>query len=328
MLAYTIRRVLISIPVLIGSTILVFIMVKLSGDPLESIKLRNPPPPPQTIRLEEHRLGLDQSWPVQYWDWLKGLVLHGNFGAAVAPSDNIGAEIGSHLWVTMRLVFFSVLIALILAIITGVLSAVKQYSVLDYTTTFFGFLFLSMPVFWFAVLLKSWGIWYNQNVSANTFYTIGDKSVVLTNDTTWGHITDVAGHMILPTIVLGLAGYAGWTRFTRASMLEVLNSDHVRLARAKGLRSRKVLIRHALRNALIPLTTVTALDIAALLGGAILTETVFQWQGMGSLFIKSLRDKDAHLMMGWLLVSATIVIVFNLVADLLYGILDPRIRHA
>ncbi len=328
MLAYTIRRVLISIPVLIGSTILVFIMVKLSGDPLESIKLRNPPPPPQTIRLEEHRLGLDQSWPVQYWDWLKGLVLHGDFGAAVAPSDNIGAEIGSHLWVTMRLVFFSVLIALILAIITGVLSAVKQYSVLDYTTTFFGFLFLSMPVFWFAVLLKSWGIWYNQNVHADTFYTIGDKSVVLANDTTWGHISDVAGHMILPTIVLGLAGYAGWTRFTRASMLEVLNSDHVRLARAKGLRSRKVLVRHALRNALIPLTTVTALDIAALLGGAILTETVFQWQGMGSLFIKSLQAKDAHLMMGWLLVSATIVIVFNLIADLLYGILDPRIRHA
>jgi peptide/nickel transport system permease protein len=320
--------VLISIPVLIGSTILVFIMVKLSGDPLESIKLRNPPPPPQTIRLEEQRLGLDHSWPVQYWNWLKGLVLHGNFGAAVAPNDNIGAEIGSHLWVTMRLVFFSVLIALILAIITGVLSAVKQYSVLDYTTTFFGFLFLSMPVFWFAVLLKSWGIWYNQNVSANTFYTIGDKSPVLVNDTTWGHITDVAGHMVLPTIVLGLAGYAGWTRFTRASMLEVLNSDHVRLARAKGLRSRKVLIRHALRNALIPLTTVTALDIAALLGGAILTETVFQWQGMGSLFVKSLRDKDAHLMMGWLLVSATIVIVFNLIADLLYGILDPRIRHA
>ncbi|GIH12008.1 ABC transporter permease [Rugosimonospora africana] len=328
MLAYTIRRVLISVPVLLGSTILVFIMVKLSGDPLESIKLRNPPPPPQTIKLEEHRLGLDQSWPLQYWNWLKGLVLHGNFGAAVQPSDNIGSEIGSHLWVTMRLVFFSVLIALILAIITGVLSAVKQYSALDYTTTFFGFLFLSMPVFWFAVLLKSWGIWYNQNVSANTFYTIGDKSVVLENDTTWGHITDVAGHMVLPTIVLGLAGYAGWTRFTRASMLEVLNSDHVRLARAKGLRSRKVLVRHALRNALIPLTTVTALDIAALLGGAILTETVFQWQGMGALFVQSLRDKDAHLMMGWLLVSATIVILFNLIADLLYGVLDPRIRHA
>jgi peptide/nickel transport system permease protein len=328
MLAYTIRRVLISIPVLIGSTILVFIMVKISGDPLQNLKLRNPPPPAQSIKLEEHRLGLDQSWPLQYWNWLKGLVLHGDFGQSVQAGNNIGSEIGSHLLVTVRLVFFSVLIALILAIITGVLSAVKQYSALDYSTTFFGFLFLSMPVFWFAVLLKSLGIWYNQNVSAGTFYTIGDKSVVLTNDTTWGHITDVAGHMVLPTIVLGLAGYAGWTRFTRASMLEVLNSDHVRLARAKGLRSRKVLIRHALRNALIPLTTVTALDIASLLGGAILTEQVFQWNGMGTLFVQSLVNRDGHLMMGWLLVAASLVILFNLIADLLYGILDPRIRHA
>jgi peptide/nickel transport system permease protein len=326
MLAYTIRRVLISIPVLIGSTILVFIMVKLSGDPLESIKLRNPPPPPQTIKLEEQRLGLDHSWPVQYWDWLKGLVLHGNFGAAVAPTDNIGAEIGSHLWVTLRLVFFSVLIALILAIITGVLSAVKQYSVLDYTTTFFGFLFLSMPVFWFAVLLKSWGIWYNQNVSANTFYTIGDKSVVLANDSTWGHITDVAGHMILPTIVLGLAGYAGWTRFTRASMLEVLNSDHVRLARAKGLRSRKVLIRHALRNALIPLTTVTALDIAALLGGAILTETVFNLQGVGQYAADAILQLDQPPILAVTMFGAFFVVFFNAIIDIVYAALDPRIR--
>ncbi|GAA5195088.1 ABC transporter permease [Rugosimonospora acidiphila] len=328
MLAYIIRRVLISIPVLIGSTILVFIMVKLSGDPLEGIKLRNPPPPPATIKLEEHRLGLDQSWPLQYWDWLKGLVLHGNFGQAVQPTENIGADIGSHLWVTVRLVFFSVLIALILAIITGVVSAIRQYSVTDYTATFFGFLFLSMPVFWFAVLLKEAGIWFNRSTGTKTFFTIGDKSPYLPSDTAWAHISDVAGHMVLPTIVLGLAGYAGWTRFTRASMLEVLNSDHVRLARAKGLRSRKVLIRHALRNALIPLTTVTALDIAALLGGAILTEQVFQWNGMGTLFVKALQQKDAHMMMGWLLVSATIVIVFNLIADILYGILDPRIRHA
>src|SRR5882672_3918787 len=178
MLAYTIRRVLISIPVLIGSSILVFLMVKLSGDPLEPLKLRNPPAPKATIRLEEHRLGLDKSWPEQYWNWIKDLVLHGNFGPSVHVTDNIGSELGSHLWVTVRLVFFSVLIALILAVVTGVVSAVKQYSALDYTATFFGFLFLSMPVFWFAVLLKSWGIWYNKNVSPDTFATIGDHSVL------------------------------------------------------------------------------------------------------------------------------------------------------
>jgi peptide/nickel transport system permease protein len=328
MLAYTIRRVLISIPVLIGSSILVFLMVKLSGDPLEPLKLRNPPAPKATIRLEEHRLGLDKSWPEQYWNWIKDLVLHGNFGPSVHVTDNIGSELGSHLWVTVRLVFFSVLIALILAVVTGVVSAVKQYSALDYTATFFGFLFLSMPVFWFAVLLKSWGIWYNSNVSAGTFYTIGEKSVFLDNNSFWSQVGDIAGHMILPTIVLGLAGYAAWSRFQRASMLEVLNSDYVRLARAKGLSSRRVLVRHALRTALIPLTTVTALDIAVLLGGAIVTETVFQWNGMGALFLTSLRDNDAFLMMGWLLVTAAIVILFNLIADLLYGVLDPRIRHA
>jgi peptide/nickel transport system permease protein len=320
--------VLISIPVLIGSSILVFIIVKLSGDPLDYLKTRNPPVPQSTIKLEEHRLGLDKSWPEQYWNWIWNLVVHGNFGQSVHPADHIGSELGSHLWVTVRLIFFSVLIALILAVITGVISAVKQYSAIDYTTTFFGFLFLSMPVFWFAVLLKSWGIWYNENVSADTFYTIGEKSVVLNNNSFWSQVGDIAGHMILPTIVLGLAGYAAWSRFTRASMLEVLNSDYVRLARAKGLRSRRVLVRHALRNALIPLTTVTALDIAALLSGAIVTERVFQWNGMGTLFLNAVSNVDAYLMMGWLMITATIVILFNLVADLLYGVLDPRIRHA
>ena len=329
MLAYAIRRVLISIPVLIGSSVLVFLMSKLSGDPLDYLKTRNPPVPQATIRMETHRLGLDKSWPEQYWNWIWNLVAHGDFGQSIHATNNIGHELGTHLVVTIRLVFFSVLIALILAVVTGVVSAIKQYSAIDYISTFFGFLFLSMPVFWFAVLLKNWAIWYNQNISGtDTFYTIGDKSVVLENDSFWSHVGDVAGHMILPTIVLGLAGYAGWTRFQRASMLEVLNSDYVRLARAKGLRSRTVLVRHALRNALIPLTTVTALDIAALLGGAIVTERVFQWNGMGTLFLTAVASVDVYLMMGWLMIAATIVILFNLIADLLYGVLDPRIRHA
>jgi peptide/nickel transport system permease protein len=183
-----------------------------------------------------------------------------------------------------------------------------------------------MPVFWFAALLKSAGIWYNQNVSAGTFFTIGERSVFLADNSFWSQTRDVAGHMILPTIALGLAGYASWTRFTRASVLEVMNSDYVRLARAKGLRSRRVLIRHTLRTALIPLVTSAALDTAFLLGGAIVTETVFQWHGMGALFAAGLRDVDVYLLMGWLLVSGAIIIAFNLIADLLYGILDPRIR--
>jgi peptide/nickel transport system permease protein len=328
MIAFVIRRLLISIPVVIGSTILTFIMVKLTGDPLSFLKGRNPAVPKHTIDLERHRLGLDQSWPAQYWHWISNIVLHGNFGQAIHPTDNIRHELFAALFVTARLVILSVLISIMLAVVTGVFSAVKQYSITDYTTTFIGFLFLSMPVFWFAILLKQGGIWYNQNVSSGTFFTIGEKSIFLTNDSEWSKIKDYAGHLILPTIVLSLAGYAGWTRFTRASMLEVLNSDYVRLARSKGLKPRQVLIRHALRTALIPLTTVTALDIAALLGGAIVTETVFQWHGMGNLFLTALRNLDFNVMLAWLLVTATIVILFNLLADILYGVLDPRIRHA
>jgi len=326
MIAYAARRVLVSIPVLVGSSILVFIIGKLVGDPLESLRLRNPPAPAQTIRLEQHRLWLDRSWPEQYWLWLKGLVLHGSFGPLVHSTDNIRTELGSAMWVTLRLVVVSTLAALLLAMITGVVSAARQYSEFDYAATFASFLFFSMPVFWFAALLKSAGIWYNQNVSAGTFFTIGDRSVFLADDSFWSQARDVAGHMILPTIALGLSGYASWTRFTRASVLEVMNSDYVRLARAKGLRYRRVLVRHTLRTALIPLTTSAALDTAFLLGGAIVTETVFQWHGMGALFAAGLRDIDVYLLMGWLLVSGGIIIAFNLMADLLYGLLDPRIR--
>jgi peptide/nickel transport system permease protein len=219
------------------------------------------------------------------------------------------------------------LLALVLAIITGVLSATRQYSWLDYTFTFFGFVFLAMPAFWTAVLLKQAAITYNEATGTRTFFTIGARSTD-PEPGLWNSFADIFGHAILPTLSLALITYAAWSRFQRSSMLEVLNSDYVRLARAKGLKRRRVLVRHALRTALIPLTTVTALDIAALLGGAVITETVFQWHGMGEFLLDSIRDRDAYAMTGWLLVAATIVIIFNLVADLLYGVLDPRIRHA
>ena len=328
MLVFVIRRIFISIPILIASTMITFILVKVSGDPLSYLKLRNPRPSQAVIDQAAHRLYLDHSWPAQYVHRISQLVLHGNWGPAVLGNDSISSEVLHAMFVTGRLVSASVVISVTLAVVTGVISAVKQYSLIDYSTTTLGFIFLSMPTFWFAILLKQAGIWYNKKTGSDTFFTIGDRSVFLTDNSPWAHFKDVAGHLVLPTIVLGLAGYAAWSRFTRASMLEVLNSDYVRLARAKGLKSRTVLVRHALRTALIPLTTVTALDIAALLGGAIVTETVFQWHGMGYLFITALTNLDFNVMLGWLLVTAMIVILFNLIADLLYGVLDPRIRHA
>jgi peptide/nickel transport system permease protein len=144
----------------------------------------------------------------------------------------------------------------------------------------------------------------------------------------WSEFTDAIGHLILPTIVLAMSSYASWSRFQRASMLDVLNSDYLRLAKAKGLSRRKVMVRHGLRTALIPLTTQVTLDVAAILGGAVLTETVFGWQGMGSMLINGINNQDTNVVLAWLVVAAIVVIVFNLIADLLYAVLDPRIRLA
>jgi peptide/nickel transport system permease protein len=326
MLAYAVRRVLVSVPILVIATFVVFAMVALSGDPLSPLKTRNPPPPPHTLALEAHRLHLDEPLLVRYWHWITG-VLHGDFGPSVQSTQVIGPELVDRFLITFRLIAGAMLLALVLAVLVGVISAVKQYSKTDYTFTFFGFLFLAMPAFWFAILLKEAGISFNDTVGDQVLFTIGDSSVYVDGGT-WASITDIVGHMILPTISLALLSFAAWSRFQRASMLEVLNSDYVRLARAKGLRRATVLTRHALRTALIPLVTVTALDLGAIISGAVITESVYQWHGAGTYLLESVQHDDAYAVAGWLLISATFVILFNLAADLLYAVLDPRIRYA
>ncbi|HZE02023.1 MAG TPA: ABC transporter permease, partial [Pseudonocardiaceae bacterium] len=236
-------------------------------------------------------------------------------------------ELAHRFLVTFRLIGVAMLLALVLAVLVGVVSAVKQYSATDYTFTFFGFVFLAMPSFWFAILLKEAGISFNDTVGSQVLFTIGDSSVYIEGGA-WASITDIVGHMILPTISLALLSFAAWSRFQRASMLEVLNTDYVRLARAKGLRQGVVITRHALRTALIPLVTVTALDLGAIISGAIVTENVYQWRGAGSFLLDSIRHDDAYAVAGWLLIAATFIIAFNLAADLLYAVLDPRIRYA
>jgi peptide/nickel transport system permease protein len=217
-------------------------------------------------------------------------------------------------------------LAALIAVVVGVVSAVKQYSFTDYSFTFTGFLFLSLPTFWFAVLLKQVGISINRHAGHTVFYTINDQTVGLSGG--WlVHAKDLAEHMILPTIVLAMVSFAAWSRFNRASMLEVLNSDYIRLARSKGISRYRVMVRHALRTALIPLVTVMALDLATILSGAVITETVFQWHGMGDFLLTSIRAKDTYAVLGWLIVIAFIVVIFNLIADLLYAVLDPRIRY-
>jgi peptide/nickel transport system permease protein len=326
MLAFAVRRIAVSLPILLISTFIVFMLASLSGNPLSPLLLRNPPPPPETIALEAQRLRLDHPLLERYWMWLTGL-FHGDFGPSVRSNLDIGAEVAARFMVTMRLIAVAMILALVLAVVVGVISAVKQYSKIDYTATFLGFLFLAMPAFWLAILLKQAGIDFNNAVDEQVIYTIGDASVPLPQGF-GAQVADIAGHMVLPTISLALISYAAWSRYQRSAMLEVMNSDYVRLARAKGLSRRRVMIKHALRNALIPLTTVTALDLASIISGAVLTEAVFQWRGMGDLLLSAIHTDDVYVVMAWLLVTASVVILFNLLADLLYAVLDPRIRYA
>jgi peptide/nickel transport system permease protein len=327
MLAYSIRRILIAIPVLLVASMIVFGLTLFTGDPVEEKYAgRNPPVPQQTIDNERHRLHLDEPIPVQYGLWLKNLVTKGDFGPSISSTNNIGDELWKRTFVTLRLVLFAMILALFFAVITGVLSATRQYSRLDYSFTFLGFAFLSMPAFFTGVLLKQAAVAYNTATGTTTFFTIGARSVQ-PDPGLWPTITDTFGHLILPTISLAVITYAAWSRFQRASMLEVLNSDYLRLAKAKGLSPRKVLIRHGLRTALIPMTTVSALTIASVIGGAVVTETVFNWQGLGNYLSDSLASRDRYALLGLLLVTGTFIVIGNLVADILYGILDPRIRY-
>jgi peptide/nickel transport system permease protein len=325
MLSFIIRRLLIAIPLILLSSVLVFLLVANSGDPLADLKGRNPPVPPQVIQNREHQLGLDKPLPARYVTWL-GNFVRGDMGQSVK-----GIEVRPLLWqrmkVTLRMVVLASILAIVMAIGAGVLSAVKQYTPTDYTFTFLGFLFLSMPVFWLAALLKEYGaIRLNALFGKQVVYTVGAETPNLTGS--FGYrMENYFGHLILPTIALALISFAAWSRYQRATMLDVLGSDYIRLARAKGLSRSRVMVRHALRNALIPLVTVVAIDIGAVFGGAVITERVFSWQGMGALLIQGVTTNDVNVLLAWLMVTSVFVVLFNLIADVLYAVLDPRIRY-
>lgn len=325
MLGFVVRRLIGSVLVLWVSSVIVFALVANSGNPLADLQGRQPPPPREVVELRRTQLNLDKPVVERYTIWLGDFVT-GDMGRSID-----GREVRPMLWtrfkVTLRMVVLAVLLALTLAVSVGVLSAVRQYSVADYTATFTGFLFLSMPVFWLALLMKLFlAIEFNDLVGSTVVYTVGHETPNLRGGW-WTQFKDAAGHTVLPVLTLGLVFFANWSRYQRASMLEVLNSDYLRLAKAKGLSPRRVMIRHALRNALIPLTTVVAIDFALLIGGAVITEAVFTWQGMGTMLIEGIFTFDPNVVLAWLMVTAVAVVVFNLVADILYGVLDPRIRY-
>ncbi|MBK9181342.1 MAG: ABC transporter permease [Acidimicrobiales bacterium] len=324
---FVLRRLLGAIPLLFVSSFIVFLLVANSGDPLQDLRV-NPRISPEQIRAREIELHLDEPVLARYAIWL-GDVVRGDLGV-----DNKGQEVGPQLvrslGVTLRLVVFSLFVAVVIALIVGVISALRQYSLFDYSATFASFLFFSLPVFWLAALLKEFVAIRLNNVLEGLGFsrwigTIGQETPNFEGsgiERFW----DVAGHMVLPALTLILISFAAYSRFTRASMLDVMNSDYVRTAAAKGIPRRRVVVRHGLRNALIPVTTVVALDFGAVIGGAIVTERVFGWNGMGTLLIDGVLSFDVNVVLAWLLITAFVVVVFNLLADVAYAWLDPRIR--
>jgi peptide/nickel transport system permease protein len=334
MLAYTARRLIATIPVLLAATLFTFLLVDSVGDPLEPLAFSIPPVPEATIQAERARLYLDRPVLERYWLWLTGIgetnddigLLKGKWGPSVKGKD-ISAEIAQRFVVTFRLVAFATFAGLALAVITGVISAVRQYSRTDHVLTFVGFLALAMPTFWLAALIKEAGVWTNQRVGRVFVYTLGATSPNYASLSRADQIRDVLGHLLLPTLALMLTGYAVISRFQRASMLEVLNSDYVRLARAKGLRRSVVMRRHALRTALIPVVTLSALTVSGALTGSVVVELIFRWRGLGTFFIDALNAADTYAIMGFIVLAGVLVVLANLIADLLYGLLDPRIRY-
>ena len=327
MTAYIIRRFAAGVVILFVASFLIYILVAESGDPLATLRA-NPHVTQATIAASKARLGLDHPLLDRYWLWLTHFV-QGDFGKST-NGQPVGPQLWQRLGVTLKLVIPATLIAVVIGIGLGVLGAVRQYKPDDHISTALAYIFYATPVFVLGILLKDFfAIKINGAVGHTVLYTVGDS----TPDFSGGfgaRLLDDTEHTALPVLTLVLVTYASWSRYQRASLLDVLNSDYVRFARAKGLSRRRVLIRHALRNALIPITTVIALDFAVVLGGTVITEIVYGWEGMGKFLLEGLTGPltpDVNTVQAWLVVVAALVVFFNLLADILYGVLDPRIRY-
>ena len=314
------RRLLYSIPVLIAASFLVFFGMSLVTDPLSQLRLI-PNLSQDLLESIIDRKHLDEPIVIQYGFWIKDMFFN-QFGTTAIGNNRIWPDLQRAIGNTLQLVLISELIAVVLAVILGVLSARKQYSVFDYTTTTISFFGFSVSIFWFALILQALATTFFLKTGIRLFYTFGQSSLDAANP-----FLDRVQHMALPIVTLAYVNVATYSRYQRASMLDVLHSDYIRTARAKGLNERTVTMKHALRNALIPIVTVAALNFGGVLGGAVITETIFAWPGMGKFFIDSLNRGEVYTLMAWLMVTAVAVIFANLVADIIYGWLDPRIRY-
>lgn len=317
---YILRRIIQAIPLLFLISIAMFGLIHaLPGGP-EAV-LFNPRLSAAGRAALRARFGLDDPLPIQYLKWITS-ALQGNFGYSFATNEAVSAILNRRFPATLELFSIGFVEALIIAIVVGVISAVRQYTATDYILTTLAYFGIAMPIFIFGLFAQDiFGVWLKWlPTSGTTTYGVTFDAF----NAAWDHFN----HLILPTSVLAITFIASWSRYMRASMIEVKKQDYLRTARAKGVSPSNLVFRHAMRNAVIPLITVVAIDAGAIAGGAAITESVFAWPGMGQLFIQSLDSRDYPVLLAMLLLSAVFVVGFNLIADILYGVMDPRIRYS
>lgn len=314
MLRYVLGRFWQSLVLLLIVSFIGFTVLSLApGGPLSQFAL-SPGMTQEQLDKIATQMGLNRPLPVQYFDWLSHLVT-GDWGRSYRDGQPVLHIIGQHLFATLILMGTSTVLAVALGTTIGIVSALRRRSAFDYTMTVFAMIALSIPTFWFglvAIYFFSLKLgWF----PAGNMFTVGD-----------GSLLDYARHLVLPAMVLALVDVAVWSRYMRTATLNVVNQDFIRTARAKGLSRSRILFRHIVGNALVPMVTLAGLQLPALLGGALVTETVFTWPGMGRLFLDSLGYSDYPVVMGLLMTSAILVLIGNLAADMIVAAIDPRIR--
>ncbi|HLR52352.1 MAG TPA: ABC transporter permease [Candidatus Avamphibacillus sp.] len=320
MYQYIIRRILVFIPMLIALSIIVFGLAKAApGDPFTG-KILDPEVDPEVFEQQREELGLNKPLPVQYLNWVKSFS-KGDFGMSMLyKGRTVQSLIVERFSNTLYLGLFALIITLIVSIPIGIYSARHPYSLLDYSATTFGFLGLAIPNFFFGLVAI-----YLLSINLGWFPAQG--TVSSTNLSGMDAFWDRLHHMVLPGITLGLAGTASYMRYMRSEVLDTLGSDYIRTARAKGMSETIVLYKHTLRNALIPIITLMGFEFGALLSGAVITEQVFNYPGLGTLFIDGVLNRDYPVVMAICLLLGVTILIGNLLADIFYSIVDPRIRY-
>ncbi len=321
MKAYIIRRILQAIPLLLAISLLSFFIMQLSpGNYLDKVRM-NPDVSEKLIETMEKQYGLDKSIPEQYFHWL-WQILHGNFGESFTFKVPVTHVIGSRIVNTLILSVAAMILAWGISIPVGIYSATHKYTLGDNIFTSLAFVGLSIPNFFFALLLLFLIVKFNVPLPIN-----GMTSIMHDFLSPAGKVLDILKHLLVPAIVLGTASMATLTRQMRGQMIDAMRSDYIRTAHSKGLKERKVVYKHAFRNAINPMITIFGFQISALLSGAALTETVTGWPGLGKMMLTAVRSKDLYLAMAGLMMGSVLLIAGNLIADILLAVSDPRIRY-